>query len=556
MRFPLFRVLLAIWLVSAACQLSASDALTTEAYQVTLDASRKIMRSGVLGEKLTWVIVQNGMIVLERNAANELSYTYYDNRIGNEYFVYLHKWGGTHYVRVSNIVGYRFGLESNAPLITSARSAVAIVNQPFRYEIQATGDVNQFTAANLPAGLVLDENGVISGIPTAVGNHEVVLTATAGLDVGTAGLTLSVASGVNDGGFTSRHTLVLDSTYEVTWNEDPANTDLTMIVKQNDVVVLGRNVLASTTDSYFYNTPGRVYTIHLESAINGVYRRVSNTVLYEPGKPAGFPTITSPLTAVGMLGVNFSGYQIVGQNGPTSFSASGLPGGLSLSPSGLISGKPTESGTFSVLLKATNAVGAFKRQLTLTINPNPGIHELFTLSADAEDVVLRSAGELPGLTWVVREDDVERVRRPVAGDEGIRYQRANISSAYTVHLEAWLNSSYRRVSNTETIAGVPDEQLRMRAFGAPDGLTVFPKSTLSEMPDGSGAMGIVYTVNLTDDSLVLTLEQSTDLRDWTPVIPLRRILQSEETFELREDLMPLEEGPPRFFRVTVSGVQP
>jgi hypothetical protein len=284
MHFLFFRALVVSCILLVGGRLAAAGEGMEALYELSLDASRKITRSGTLGEPLSWVVVQNGTIVLERIAADELSYTYYNNRAGNEYFVYLHKWGGTHYVRVSNIVGYRFGLESNAPIITSPRSAVAIVNQPFRYEIQATGAATQFSATNLPAGLALDENGVISGTPTATGHHEVALTAAAGLDVGTAGLTLSVVSGVNDGGLTNRHTLVLDSRYMVTWNKNAASTNLSMVVKANGVVVLDRNVLGSTSDSYFQNFAGRVYSIHLESAIDGAYHRVSNVVSYQPAR--------------------------------------------------------------------------------------------------------------------------------------------------------------------------------------------------------------------------------------------------------------------------------
>src|SRR5439155_21188355 len=64
-------------------------------------------------------------------------------------------------------------------------------------------------------------------------------------------------------------------------------------------------------------------------------------------KPAA-PVITSPLTATGTVGVAFS-YPITATNNPTSFNATGLPAGLPVNTStGLISGTPTTSGTYSV----------------------------------------------------------------------------------------------------------------------------------------------------------------------------------------------------------------
>jgi Concanavalin A-like lectin/glucanases superfamily/Putative Ig domain len=82
---------------------------------------------------------------------------------------------------------------------------------------------------------------------------------------------------------------------------------------------------------------------------------------------AGVPAITSPLTATGSVGTAFS-YQITASNSPTSYGASGLPGGLSVNTTtGLISGTPSAGGTFSVTLSATNASGTGTATLTLTI---------------------------------------------------------------------------------------------------------------------------------------------------------------------------------------------
>lgn len=83
------------------------------------------------------------------------------------------------------------------------------------------------------------------------------------------------------------------------------------------------------------------------------------------------PVITSLLTASGNQNVPFS-YQITATNSPTSFSASGLPTGLSVNANtGLISGTPLQFGVFSVTLGATNAGGTGNATLTLTIVQAP-----------------------------------------------------------------------------------------------------------------------------------------------------------------------------------------
>lgn len=92
--------------------------------------------------------------------------------------------------------------------------------------------------------------------------------------------------------------------------------------------------------------------------------RVTRAIKIKINSPAQWtagavPAITSSLTASGTQGVSFS-YQITASNGPiTSYSATGLPAGLSINTStGVISGTPTTQATTSVTIGASNANGA------------------------------------------------------------------------------------------------------------------------------------------------------------------------------------------------------
>jgi hypothetical protein len=85
------------------------------------------------------------------------------------------------------------------------------------------------------------------------------------------------------------------------------------------------------------------------------------------------PIITSGVYANGSLGQTFN-YQITTIHGGTSFSATGLPAGLTVNSSnGLISGSPTVSGNFNVTLRATNLSGTGAQTLLLTIYPPPPV---------------------------------------------------------------------------------------------------------------------------------------------------------------------------------------
>jgi PKD repeat protein len=82
------------------------------------------------------------------------------------------------------------------------------------------------------------------------------------------------------------------------------------------------------------------------------------------------PVISSAATASGTTGAAFT-YTITASNAPTTFSATGLPAGLTVNAStGLISGTPTTAGTYTATVGATNATGTGTKQVTITIT-NP-----------------------------------------------------------------------------------------------------------------------------------------------------------------------------------------
>lgn len=82
----------------------------------------------------------------------------------------------------------------------------------------------------------------------------------------------------------------------------------------------------------------------------------------------GSPVITSASTASGKLRRPFI-YRVRALNHATSCTATSLPSGLSIhNKTGVISGRPTQSGSFNVNIQAINQYGITSKQITILIN--------------------------------------------------------------------------------------------------------------------------------------------------------------------------------------------
>lgn len=75
-------------------------------YSLSLGDNYTVYRTGSYGDRLTWVIVKNGKVALQRNASNELSYRYFSNTYGSTIQVYLTQFIDGAYRPVSNTIEY------------------------------------------------------------------------------------------------------------------------------------------------------------------------------------------------------------------------------------------------------------------------------------------------------------------------------------------------------------------------------------------------------------------------------------------------------------------
>ena len=147
---------------------------------------------------------------------------------------------------------------------------------------------------------------------------------------------------------------------------DPTQTNSGIIT-----VTLAQSALstisADTDVTVVQLSPNIVLQINVGNSQNGQpYHALFQTTPQQP-------TILSSGTASGAETLPFS-YQITANYGPTNYAASGLPSGLNINTStGLISGTPTQTGTFNTTISASNGAGTTKATLIITITPPPPV---------------------------------------------------------------------------------------------------------------------------------------------------------------------------------------
>ncbi|MGR6524438.1 putative Ig domain-containing protein [Rhodococcus erythropolis] len=86
------------------------------------------------------------------------------------------------------------------------------------------------------------------------------------------------------------------------------------------------------------------------------------------------PTLTGAPSA-GVVGQPYThAFTVTGQPAPTVTAGGALPAGLTLTETGVLSGTPTETGSFAVTFTASNGIGTpatLDATLTITAAPEP-----------------------------------------------------------------------------------------------------------------------------------------------------------------------------------------
>lgn len=267
-----------------------------------------------------------------------------------------------------------------APVITSSLRISGTVGEEMSYTIDATNMPDErplppsaeFDAVGLPSGLGINTaTGIISGVPEEAGTYIATLVATNETGEGAPRfLSIKVkpapTAPVVTSVFRVGAQVGKSFAYQIVATNSPTSYDADHAISW---------LVADTETGSLTGTPTKpgVYYASL-FAINDAGESDPGPLEITVYPAANTPKVTNVRSAEGKVGTAFE-FQLEASNEPSSFAVSGLPAGLTLNPTtGVISGTPTASGTFDIVVVGSNDNGeGTPAILVLKISPKTEI---------------------------------------------------------------------------------------------------------------------------------------------------------------------------------------
>ena len=306
------------------------------------------------------------------------------------------------------------------PAITTSSLAAGTVGTSYSATLAGAGGIPPYSwslagGSTLPAGLTLNSAGVISGVPLAPG-------------VGSANVTFHVAD--------SGKATALTTTAALAMSINPAAGIIfpspTLPVGTRNVAytgsVAGSGGAGTLTYAIVSGTFPAGLTMAVSGAITGTPTEAANSLITVKAADAFGDSATDVFSLVvnyvpisitttslpeGVVGINYPLTTLVATGGSGGgytwavTSGSALPPGLSLSSGGVLSGKPTVSGTTSVNVTVTDSVSD-KASATLSIGiDGPGLvistpkHLNAYIGSSYSITMKATGGSGKGYTWAL-----------------------------------------------------------------------------------------------------------------------------------------------------------
>lgn len=271
---------------------------------------------------------------------------------------------------------------ATTPDVTLPAGQVGVAYGPYSLSFQTPPAAGtSYSATGLPSGVTINTStGAISGTPSASGEFSGNISLNDGGLINNFSYTLTIAPALGAPEITSDLAAIGAVGEEFTYLLAASNSPTSY-----NVGPLPPGLSYSTELAQITGTPATAGTYYVSLSANNATGTGSVATLVITIQPSGpVPAIDSAATVTANLSTPLS-YQITATNSPTSYTASGLPVGLSLNAaSGLISGSPTVAGVSTATLTASNGNGASASfTLTFILGPVSVINSAATLTGYA-----------------------------------------------------------------------------------------------------------------------------------------------------------------------------
>jgi len=450
----------------------------------------------------------------------------------------------------TSLVSYLFNVNSSAMGLTANAPATGMLGQLYSTKLTTTGGSGASTFAldsgALPTGLTLASDGTLSGTPTAAGTFVFNIKATDAANA-TATFSQAITIGAAQFGFanTNLPNVSPNTPYTFTFNGingiAPYSFALVSGNLPSGLTLASGGALTGTTTATGGAFP---VTIRITDATGAT---ATSAITLNVGTASTFAITTVNLASASTT----QAYNIMvvasGGSSPYTFQlASGsLPTGLTLAPSGTISGTATANGPFTFTLRATDAAGqTTQKMFTLTVGSstlnianaqfsNGIVGRLFTSPLTASGgqpgytFSLLSGTLPPGLSFastgilsgmpttvgsfpvVIRVTDsastsVDRNFNIIVSSSDLAFTDVSLPSAY-------IGQNYR--ANIQAAAGTQPFTFSIVSGSLPAGLTLSPGGLISGSPTTAGQSTVTFRVTdatgkMSENTLSLGVIQS------------------------------------------------